>query len=527
MIPQNVIESIISAADIVDVISDYVKLRKAGVNYKGVCPFHGDKDASLVVSPAKNIWKCFGCGKAGNVIGFVMEHEALSFFEAAKLIASKYNITVPERELTDEEKVKAKEREALQICLSFSGESFISQLQEKGPTEYLSTRHINPEILAQYGAGYAPAGYSWLTNEARQKGYDLSVMEKAGLISIKENGKVYDRFVDRIVFPFYSLSGQIIGFTGRTLGTDTQCKYLNSPETSLFHKGKTLFGIYQARPEISKADKCYLVEGQFDVLSFVQHSLPNTICGSGTALTQDQVRMIKKFTRNVTAIYDGDAAGMKASVRNMDILLAEGMNVRAVLLPDGEDPDSFAHKMGKDKLTKYIKKNETDFISFIYQAFESEMDDPIRKTEVLRVIAQSISVVPDKLQRQAFITSLAEKFKADGELITSLVGELQAMGKKEAPKQSEDVGFTGLEDAAKLIGTDGKQITITWSIERFTESWGERPTVLVTGIPGVPEIQELRRVSSVIRCRDRFTINKDTVQEPAELTFIRSLTCTG
>lgn len=527
MIPQDVIENIISAADIVDVISDYVKLRKAGVNYKGVCPFHGDKDASLVVSPAKNIWKCFGCGKAGNVIGFVMEHEALSFFEAAKLIASKYNITVPERELTDEEKVKAKEREALQICLSFAGESFVSKLREKEPTEYLSTRHINQEILTQYGAGYAPAGYSWLTNEARQKGYDLSIMEKAGLISSKENGKVYDRFVDRIVFPFYSLSGQIIGFTGRALGADPQCKYLNSPETTLFHKGKTLFGIYQARQEISKTDKCYLVEGQFDVLSFVQHSLPNTICGSGTALTQDQVRMIKKFTRNVTAIYDGDAAGMKASVRNMDILLAEGMNVRAVLLPDGEDPDSFAHKMGKDKLAKYIKKNETDFISFIYLAFESEMGDPIRKTEVLRVIAQSISVVPDKLQRQAYITSLAEKFKADGELITSLVGELQAMGKKEAPKQSEDVGFTGLEDAARLIGAEGKQITITWSIERFTENWGERPTVLVTGIPGVPEIQELRRVSSVIRCRDRFTIDKDTVREPAELSFVRSLTCTG
>lgn len=527
MIPQNVIENIISAADIVDVINDYVKLRKAGVNYKGVCPFHGDKDASLVVSPSKSIWKCFGCGKGGNVIGFIMEHEGLSFFEAAKLIALKYNITVPERELTDEEKVKAKEREALQICLSFSAESFISQLKEKEPAEYLSTRHINPEVLSMYGAGYAPAGYSWLTNEARQKGYDLSMMEKAGLISIKENGKVYDRFVDRIVFPFYSLSGQVIGFTGRALGTDPQCKYLNSPETSLFHKGKTLFGIYQARPEISKADKCFLVEGQFDVLSFVQYSLPNTVCGSGTALTQDQVRMIKKFTRNVTAIYDGDAAGVKASVRNMDILLSEGMNVRAVLLPDGEDPDSFAHKMGKDKLAKYIKKNETDFISFIYTAFENEMSDPIRKTEVLRVIAQSISVVPDKLQRQAFITSLSEKFKADGELITSLVGELQAMGKKEAPKQSEAVGFTGLEDASKLIGTDAKQITITWSVERFTENWGERPTVLVTGIPGVPEIQELRRVSSIIRCRDRFTIDKDTVQEPAELAFVRSLTCTG
>lgn len=527
MIPKSVIENIIDTAGIVDVISDYVKLRKAGVNYKGVCPFHGDKDASMVVSPSKNIWKCFGCGKGGNVIGFVMEHEGLSFFEAAKLIASKYNITVPEKELTDDEKKKAKEREALCICLQFAQEAFVGKLTEKIASDYLSARDIKPDILARYGAGYAPDTFTWLTELSGQKGYEPSTMEQAGLITRKDKGKVFDRFVGRITFPFYSLSGQVTGFTGRTLKSDDRCKYLNSPETHLFHKGQTLFGIYQARPEISKLDKCYLVEGQFDVLSFVQQGYPNTVCGSGTALTQDQVRMIKKFTRNVTVVYDGDAAGMKASVRNMDILLAEGMNVRAVLLPDQEDPDSFARKMGTEKLAKFMKRNETDFISFVYKAFESEMEDPIRKTEVLRIIAQSISVVPDKLQRQAYITSLADKFKADGEQITILVAELISTIKKDVPKQSEQPGFTGLDDAAALIQGERKQITITWSIERFTENWGEYPTVLATGVPGVTDIQELRRVSSVVRCRDRFKIDADTMQEPAELTFLRSLYYTG
>lgn len=526
MIPQDVIDNIINTANIVDVIGDYVKLKKAGVNYKGVCPFHGDKDASLVVSPAKNIWKCFGCGKGGNVITFVKEHEGISFFEAVKLVASKYNITVPERELTDDERKKTKEREALQICLTFAQETFTAFLKKKEAAEYLETRGITPNILSKYGAGYSSSMFTALTELGSQKGYDMATMEKAGLITRKEDGKIFDRFVNRITFPFYSLSGLVIGFTGRSLEKDTQCKYLNSPETPLFHKGKTLFGIYQARQEISKSDKCYLVEGQFDVLSFVQSSYPNTVCGSGTALTLDQVRIIKKFTRNITAVYDGDAAGMKASVRNMDIMLAEGMNVRAVLLPGGEDPDSFARKMGTEKLAKFLKKQETDFISFIYKAFESEMDDPIRKTEVLRIIAQSISVVPDKLQRQAYIVSLAERFNADGELITNLVAELQAVGKKSVPAQPTQPGLTGVEEAEELVKTGSKQVTLTWSVNRFSEGWGVCPVILITGIPGVSEVQELRRLSPIIRCRDKFEV-KENMIEPEELSFLRSLTRTG
>ena len=525
-IPKEIIENILSAADIVDVINDYVTLRKSGVNYKGVCPFHGDKDASMVVSRAKNRWKCFGCGKGGNVIGFVMEHESVPFFEAAKIVASRYNISVPDRELTAEEKVQVKEREALQICLTFAQEEFSRLMPDPEVQTYLATRQITPEILVKYGAGFAPRQFTRLYDLSVKKGYDSVLMQKAGLINKKDDGKVFDRFINRVTFPFYSLSGQLIGFTGRSIEKDTDCKYLNSPDTILFHKGKTLFGIYQAKQDISKADKCYLVEGQFDVLSFVQHGFPNTVCGSGTALTQEQARLIKKFSRNVTVVYDGDPAGMKASIRNMDILLADGLNVRAIMLPEGEDPDSFARKMGVEKLGKYLKRNETDFISFIYKAHESEMEDPIRKTEILKMIAQSISVVPDKLQRQAYITTLATKLSADGELITQLVRDLQASKKPEVP-EPEVSGFTGLEDAAGLLNDTTKEITLTWSVSRFTDDWGERPTVLVTGIPEIADIQELRRASHVIRCRDRFDIDKETMQEPLPLSFIRQMTHTG
>lgn len=525
-IPKDIIDLILSTADIVDVIGEYVKLRKSGVNFKAVCPFHKDKDASMVVSPAKNIWKCFGCGKGGNIMGFVMEHENVSYYEAVKIIAAKYNIAIPDRELSDEEKNIAKERESLQICMAFAQEQFLLNRKEKEAHEYLNTREISPEILDKYGAGFSPRSFTWLRDLSLKKGYDPGLMQKAGLINKRDDGKIFDRFINRITFPFHSLSGQIIGFTGRSLDKDCDCKYLNSPETTLFHKSKILFGIYQAKQEIAKADKCYLVEGQFDVLSFVQQELPNTVCGSGTALTVEQSRLIKKFSRNVTVIYDGDAAGMKASIRNMDILLAEGLNVRAIMLPDDEDPDTFARKMGSDKLAKYLKKNESDFISFIYKAHEAELDDPIRKTEILRVIAQSISVVPDKLQQQTYITTLAKKFNADGELIASLVRELLATQKPEIPEPVIE-GFTGLEDAAGLLTDTGKEITLTWSVNRFTDDWGEKPTVLVTGSPSITDVQELRRISHVLRCRDRFEINKESMAESVSLLFLRKLAQTG
>lgn len=524
-IAKDIIENVLSSADIVEIVGEYVSLKKAGANYKGVCPLHADRDASLVVSPAKRRWKCFGCGAGGNAIGFVMDHEHISFPEAAKIVAEKYNITIPERELTDEERSVAKEKDALRICLEFAQEEFVSRLTLPEAAEYLKTRNISPEILAQYGAGFSPRQFTWLHDLSKNKGYDPTLMQRAGLINCREDKKIFDRFINRITFPFYSISGQIIGFTGRAIEKESDCKYLNSPDTELFQKGKVLFGIYQAKRDIAAQDKCYLVEGQFDVLSFVQSGLANTVCGSGTAFTQEQARLIKKLSRNVTLVYDGDPAGVKASIRNIDILLAEGMNVRAVLLPEGEDPDSFARKMGAEKLQKYLKKKEIDFISFVYQIHESEVEDPIRKTEILRHIAESIAVVPDKLQQQAYITALAKKFKADGELLSSLVRECNQSKKVEAPVPDKP-GFTGLEDAVAFLIENTKEITLTWSVSRFMEEWGEKPTVLVTGIPDVSDVQELRRVSPYIRCRDRFEINDD-LEEPDEIAFLANLSKTG
>lgn len=525
-ISTDIIDNILLTADIVEVIGEYVTLKKAGANFKGVCPLHGDKDASLAVSPAKRRWKCFGCGAGGNVIGFIMDHEHISFYEAAKIVAEKYNITIPERELTDEEKAKVKDKEALRICLEFAQEEFTKKRSLPEASEYLKSRQIASEILDQYGAGFSPRQFSWLHEVAQKKGYDPTLMQRAGLINSREDKKVFDRFINRITFPYYSIAGQIIGFTGRALEKESECKYLNSPDTELFQKGKCLFGIYQAKRDIATQDKCYLVEGQFDVLSFVQAGFANTVCGSGTAFTQDQARLIKKLTRNVTLVYDGDPAGVKASIRNIDILLADGMNVRAVLLPNCEDPDSFARKMGQEKLQKYLKKKEIDFISFIYEVYESEMDDPIRKTEILRHIAQSISVVPDKLQQQSFIAVLAKKFKADGELLTSLVRECGQQSKQEAPVPTEP-GLTGLEDAEAFLKKENtKEITLTWSVSRFMEEWGELPTILVTGIPDVSDVQDLRRISPYIRCRDRFEIN-DNLDEPEEVTFLANLSKTG
>ncbi len=525
-ISKDIIENILLSADIVEVVGEYVSLKKAGANYKGVCPLHADKDASLVVSPAKRRWKCFGCGAGGSAIGFVMEHEHISFYEAAKIVAEKYSITIPERELSDEEKLKIKEKESLRICLEFAQEEFSSRLTLPEADNYLQGRKISSDILTKYGAGFSPRQFTWLHELSLKKGYDQSLMIRTGLINCRDDKKIFDRFINRITFPFYSISGQIIGFTGRAIEKESDCKYLNSPDTELFQKGKVLFGIYQAKRDIAAQDKCYLVEGQFDVFSFVQTGFANTICGSGTAFTQDQARLIKKLSRNVTLIYDGDSAGVKASIRNIDILLAEGMNVRAVLLPEGEDPDTFARKMGQDKLQRYLKKKEIDFISFIYQAYESEMEDPIRKTEILRNIAHSISVVPDKLQQQSFIAALATKFKADGELLTTLVRECVQTHKPEAPTISEKPGFTGLDDLEVFLKDNIREITLTWSVNRFMEEWGEKPTVFVSGIPDVSDVQDLRRISPYIRCRDRFEINDD-LEEPDEVAFLANLSKTG
>lgn len=529
MIPQQTIDQIIQSADIIDVISDYIRLQKAGANHKCVCPFHEDKDASLVVSPAKKLWKCFGCGEGGNVLSFVQKHESISFPEAVKIVAKKYNITVPEKELSDEERKKLHERESLYIALQAAQEHFAANLhRDQSAKQYLASRNIPEETLNRYGAGFALNDFKAFFNEATKKGYAKEVLLKSGLINEKEPGKIYDRFICRITFPFHDLSGRIIGFTGRSLGAPniSTPKYLNSPDSDLFNKGKTLFGIYQAKQYIQQLDKVYVVEGQFDVLALVSTGYFNTVCGSGTAFTTDQAKLLKRFTQNVTLIYDGDAAGVKAAVRNIDILLQQGLKVRAALLPSGQDPDSFVRKLGKEKLDKWLKKNEVDFITFLWKIHEEELNDPIRKTEVLESIAQSIANVPAPIARANYIANLATRFKADAGLLTNLVAKSTPSIPSLTETGNQKTEIFGLEEAKSLLGEDRKALTITYDPAVFSEDWGANPTIFITGIPGPTEIQDIRSVSYVIKCRDVIQIGAD-MEEPPVLQLLKSLHLSG
>jgi DNA primase len=349
MIDHATIERIIDAAEISDVVSDFVTLRKRGVNLLGMCPFHNEKTPSFTVSPAKGIFKCFGCGKAGNSVNFILEHESLTYPEALKWLAKKYHIDVIEHEDTEEQKQLNDERESLMIVSGYAQKFFTKYLWEEneGRTiglSYFRERSFRDDILKKFEVGFAPDGKTPFTDAAQKEGYKIDFLEKTGL-TIKRDDWMRDRFAGRVMFPIHNLAGRVIAFGGRILKEDKNAaKYLNSPESVIYHKSKVLYGIFQAKREISKTDKCYLVEGYTDVLSMHQAGIENVVASSGTALTADQIRLIKRFTPNVTIIYDGDEAGIKASLRGIDLVLEEGMNVKVLLLPTGEDPDSFARK---------------------------------------------------------------------------------------------------------------------------------------------------------------------------------------
>lgn len=525
MIAQEIIDRIIQSADIVDTVSEYVKLRRAGANYKCVCPFHDDHDASMVVSPAKRMWKCFGCGKGGNIISFVQNHESISFPEAVNIVAKRYNITVPQKELSDDEREIIKQRESLYIALQAAQDHFISKLTEKPAADYLSTRNIFPETLKRYGAGFAPKDFTLLSKTLTQKGYQTKTLIQSGLLNPKDD-KTYDRFINRITFPFHDLSGRIIGFTGRCIEDNDFAKYLNSPDTELFSKGKVLFGLYQAKQAIQQEDKVYLVEGQFDVFGMQSTGYNNVVCGSGTAFTNDQAKLLRKFTDNVTIIYDGDKAGVKAAIRNIDILLANGLKVRAALLPTGQDPDSYVRKMGKVKFDKWIKKNEVNFITFLWKIHEEEINDPIRKTEILESISQSIAAVPSKIYRSNYIADLATRFHADAALLNDLVLKSVSPLISTDNNITKEPGVYGLGDARELIGQDKKELTITYDPHIFSEDWGSRPTVFLVGELSSNDIQDIRSVTYVINCRDTIQINDDML-EPTPLKVLKKMHLSG
>ena len=433
MIDQLTIEKILDAANIVDVVSEFVTLRKRGVNYVGLCPFHNEKTPSFYVSPSKGICKCFSCGKGGNVIHFLMEHEQLSYWDAAKWLARKYGIPYSERELTDSEKALQNERESMFITNQFALDFFKDTLlnTEKGRAvglAYFRKRGFRDDILDKFFLGYCPEEPDALARAALAKGFTKENLIKTGLCYERENdGQLRDRFHGRVIFPVHSISGKVVAFGGRIMTSDAKvAKYVNSPESIIYSKSRELYGLYQAKQAIVRKDRCFLVEGYADVISMYQSGVENVVASSGTSLTPGQIRLIHRFTNNITVLYDGDKAGIKASLRGIDMLLAEGMNVKVLLLPDGEDPDSFAQGRGTTAFQQYIDTHQVDFIRFkVNLLMEDAADDPYSRSELIKSITQSISVIQDPIVRSVYITECSQIMKIDERLLINDVNRRQ------------------------------------------------------------------------------------------------------
>ena len=443
MIDQATIDRIMDAAQIYDVVSDFVTLRKRGVNYVGLCPFHDDKTPSFYVSPAKGLCKCFACGKGGNAVHFIMEHEQLTYPEALRFLAKKYGIEIKERELTGEEKAAQSERESLFVVNQWANDYFRRTLRqtEEGRNigmAYFRSRGFRDDIIEKFQLGYCTESHDAMAREALSKGYKKEYLVKTGLCYETDDHRLRDRFWGRVIFPVHTLSGKVVAFGGRVLAAATKgvkVKYVNSPESEIYHKSNELYGMYQAKQAIVKQDRCYLVEGYTDVISMHQSGVENVVASSGTALTTQQIKMIHRFTNNLTVLYDGDAAGIKASLRGIDMLLEEGMNIKVCLLPDGDDPDSYARKHNSTEFQDFIKEHETDFIRFKTNLLmEDAGQDPIRRAELISNIVQSISVIPEAIVRDVYIKECAQLLHVEDRL---LVSEVAKRREKEAERKAE------------------------------------------------------------------------------------------
>ena len=427
MIPQETVNRILDSAQIVDVVGDFVTLKKRGANHMACCPFHNEKTPSFVVSPSKGIYKCFGCGKSGTAVGFIMEHENLSYTEALKYLAKKYHIEVVEKEETAEEIASRQRNESLLLVSEYAGKFFQESLQTpEGQAigyQYFKSRGLENETIAKYGLGWAPVNRRTFSDAARAAGYKEEFLIETGLSIKYDDGRLVDRFHDRVIFPIHSVSGRVIAFGGRTLKTDKSvAKYVNSPETEIYVKSRSLYGIWFAKNEMSRQDKCILVEGYLDVLSMHQLGIKNVVASSGTSLTVEQIRLIRKFTNNVTIIYDGDGAGIKAALRGIGLVLKEGLNVKVVLLPEGMDPDDFARRHTLDQVHDYIAQNEQDFIGFKTDLLLGEAgNDPLKRATLINDVADTIALIPDAVVRAVYVQTCAGKFEIDEQILTDRV----------------------------------------------------------------------------------------------------------
>ncbi len=442
LISKTTIDNVFETARVEEVIGDFVQLKKSGSNFKGLSPFTDERSPSFMVSPVKQIWKDFSSGKGGNVVAFLMEHEHFTYPEAIKFLAKKYGIEVEETEQTTEDKEQANERESLYLVSEFAKNYFHSTLlkTEEGKAiglSYFKERGFTDETIKKFELGYSPDSWDAFTNHAIKKGYKLEFLEKTGLTIVKEE-KQFDRFKGRVMFPILSMSGRTLGFGGRILTSEKKAaKYLNSPESDIYHKSKVLYGIFHAKQSIAKEDNCYLVEGYTDVIQFYQTGIHNVVSSSGTALTPEQIRLINRLTKNITVLFDGDAAGLRASLRGIDLILEQGMNVKICTFPEGEDPDSFSRKNSLEELTLYLEENAKDFITFKASLLANEAkNDPIKKSETIHDMVNSIAKIPDVIKREVYIKECSRIMDISEQVLFNTLAQIFQKDRKDAAKKN-------------------------------------------------------------------------------------------
>ncbi len=472
MISKETIDKVFETARVEEVIGDFVQLKKSGSNYKGLSPFSDERTPSFMVSPVKQIWKDFSSGKGGNAVAFLMEHEHFSYPEAIKYLAKKYNIEVDETEQTDEQKEAANERESLYLVSEYARDYYHTTLlnSEQGKAiggTYFKERGFSEETIKKFELGYNPDQWDAFTSEALRKGYKLDFLEKTGLSIVKEE-KQFDRFKGRVMFPIHSMSGRVLGFGGRILDSSKKAaKYLNSPESDIYHKSKVLYGIYYAKKMIAKEDNCYLVEGYTDVIQMYQSGIENVVSSSGTALTPEQIRLVNRLTKNITVLFDGDAAGQRAAIRGIDLILEQGMNVKVCSFPEGEDPDSFSRKHSKEEILNYFSENAKDFIQYKANLLvEEAAGDPIKKAATVRDMVESIAKIPDTIKREIYIQECSRIMEISEDVLYNTLAQIFNKNKKEEAKKTKESSSKPFSVVGNEAINPVEKVDVLYELER-------------------------------------------------------------
>ncbi len=524
MISKNTIDQVYETARVEEVIGDFVGLKKSGTNFKGLSPFTQERSPSFMVSPVKQIWKDFSSGKGGNVVAFLMEHEHFSYPEAIRYLAKKYNIEIEETEQTDAEKEKLNERESMFLVAEHANSYFKNTLWEASDGKaigltYFKERGFADETIKKFDLGYSPQEKDAFSKSALKNGFQLEFLEKTGLTIVNENYQV-DRFRGRVMFPIKSLSGRVVGFGGRILGDNKKtAKYLNSPESEIYHKSKVLYGIYEAKQSVAKEDVCYLVEGYTDVIQMVQSGVTNVVSSSGTALTELQIRLIQRLTQNIVVLFDGDAAGLRASLRGIDMILAQGMNVRVCSFPEGEDPDSFAKKNSQEAIKLFFKDNSKDFIQFKASLLlEDAVNDPVKKATTIRDIVESISKIPDPIQQEVYVQSCAQIMDISENVLFSALAQLSKKAQNTKSKTAQkEKSFRVVKNEIPLNVSIDHAFELERQIITILIMYGDREETFKESILSFSEEEEIEEEIKEVKVKVFEKIFLDLQQDEIEL----------